>query len=237
MPSKNILIIGASSGIGLAIAQELKQEDYQVYTASRTLSDELATLDYHYYKFDVTSDDPNIVLTDLPDVLDAVIYCPGSILLRPFHRFKSSDFLADYQLNVLGAVGVLQAVLARLKKADSASVVLFSTVASKVGMPFHASIAAAKAAVEGLARSLAAEWANANIRVNVIAPSLTDTPLAAKLLNTDAKRESAAKRHPLQSVGQTKDQAAIACFLISDAARWITGQVIGVDGGLGNLKL
>jgi 3-oxoacyl-[acyl-carrier protein] reductase len=171
------------------------------------------------------------VLTDLPEVIHGVVYCPGSINLRPFNRLTAQDFLNDFQQNVLGAIAVIQYLLPRLKKADGASIVLFSTVAVKIGMPFHASIAAAKGAVEGLAKSLAAELATSKIRVNVIAPSLTDTPLASALLSSDEKREAAAKRHPLNSIGSADEIGQLVAFLIQDNSRWITGQVIGVDGG------
>ena len=147
------------------------------------------------------------------------------------------DFENDFSQNVLGAVAILQKILPNLKKANGASIVLFSTVAAKLGMPFHSSIAAAKGAIEGLAKSLAAELAAANIRVNVIAPSLTDTPLAGPLLSTPEKREAAAKRHPLQRVGTPEEIAQMIEFLLSDKSSWITGQIIGIDGGMGSLKV
>jgi 3-oxoacyl-[acyl-carrier protein] reductase len=237
MKASNILIIGASSGIGLALAQNLMASGNNVYTASRHQSDALAATGASFIEYNVLKDDPTQILSTLPDALNGLVYCPGSIQLKPFHRISPNDFLEEYRLNVLGAVTTLQAMLPRLKKGGQSSVVLFSTVAAKLGMPFHASIASAKAAVEGLVRSLAAEWAAQNIRVNAIAPSLTETPLAEKLLNTDAKRESADKRHPLLSIGQASDHAALAAFLLSDQARWMTGQIIGLDGGLGSLKV
>ena len=156
--------------------------------------------------------------------------------MRPFHRLKESDFLADLQINLLGAVKAIQACLPGLKKAENpSSIVLFSTVAVGTGMPFHASIASAKGALEGLTRSLAAEFAP-KIRVNAVAPSLTDTNLAKTLLSDDGKRSAAADRHPLKRFGTPGDIAAAATFLLEDASSWITGQVMAVDGGMGSLR-
>ncbi|SDX42207.1 SDR family NAD(P)-dependent oxidoreductase [Hymenobacter psychrophilus] len=232
---KNILLIGASSGIGLATARLLSKLNAHLYTASRHESPELAELNTTFIELDVTQP-LGAALDGLPEVLHGVVYCPGSIKLRPFERIPLADFQADFQLNVLGAVQVLQACMKRLKKANGASVVLFSTVAADTGMSFHASIATAKAAVEGLTRALAAEYAASNIRVNCVAPSLTDTPLAAALLNTPEKQEAGAKRHPLQRIGQPQDLAYMSSFLLSDHSSFITGQVMNVDGGMGNLK-
>ncbi|UYZ64596.1 SDR family NAD(P)-dependent oxidoreductase [Hymenobacter weizhouensis] len=232
---KNILLVGASSGIGLATARLLHKLNATLYTASRRHSPELAELPTQFIELDVTRP-LGTTLDGLPEVLHGVVYCPGSIKLRPFERIPVEDFRADLELNVLGAVQVLQASLKRLKKAGGASVVLFSTVAADTGMSFHASIATAKAAVEGLTRSLAAEYAASAIRVNCVAPSLTNTPLAAPLLSTPEKMEAGAKRHPLQRIGQPEDLAYMATFLLSDHSSFITGQVLPVDGGMGRLK-
>jgi len=232
---KNILIVGASSGIGLATARLLHGLGANLYTASRHQSAELAELSTTFLPLDVTQPF-GTALDALPEVLHGVVYCPGNIKLRPFERIPVEDFRGDFELNVLGAVQVLQAIMKRLKKAGGASVVLFSTVAADTGMAFHASIATSKAAVEGLTRALAAEYAASGVRVNAVAPSLTNTPLAAALLNTPEKAEASAKRHPLQRIGEPEDLAYMASFLLSDHGSFITGQVLPVDGGMGRLK-
>lgn len=160
---------------------------------------------------------------------------PGSINLLPFHRFKAEDFIQDYQLQAVGAVKVIQAVLPKLKKSEQASIILFSTVAVQSGYTFHSQVAASKGAIEGLTKSLAAEFAP-QIRVNAIAPSLTQTPLAAKLLNTEQKMEANANRHPLKRIGLPDDIAQMAIFLLSEKSSWVTGQILHVDGGMSSIK-
>ena len=226
---KNILLIGGSSGIGLATAK-LLTESHEVYIASRS-SDSLTGLDIHHLPFDVTTDDLSTL--DLPAELSGLVYCPGSINLRPFKGLKLEAFEADFQINVMGFVKSLQAVLPNLT--TNSSVVLYSTVAVKVGMPFHASVAASKGALEGLGKSLAAELAP-KTRVNVIAPSITNTPLADRFLNNEAKMEKSAQRHPLKRVGEADDIAAMTRFLLSDDSSWMTGQILGLDGGMSTLN-
>jgi NAD(P)-dependent dehydrogenase (short-subunit alcohol dehydrogenase family) len=228
---KNILLIGGNSGIGLATAQLLHASGHSLVAAARHAGP-LAEMGIPVQPFDAAAP----TLNDLPPVLDGLVYFPGSITLKPFHRVTAEDFINDFQTNCLGAAAAIQAALPSLKASPSASIVLFSTIAVAQGMAFHASIAAAKGAVEGLTRSLAAELAP-KIRVNAIAPSLTDTPLANTLLNSEPKREAAAKRHPLQQVGRPEDVAKLTAFLLSDDSAFITGQILRPDGGLSSLRV
>jgi len=224
METKNFLIIGGSSGIGLEIVKALHEKGNEIYVGSRT-NDQLTGLDgVHHFTLDVKTDPFN--LEKLPEILDGLVYCPGTIRLKPFQRLTIDDFSEDLQINFLGAVKTIQACLKHLKKSSApASVVLFSTVAVKTGMPFHASVAGAKAA----------EFAP-RIRVNAIAPSLTDTPLASNLLSSDDKRQASADRHPLKRIGTPQEIAQLALYLLSDASAWLTGQIIHLDGGMSTLK-
>ena len=228
-----ILIVGGSSGIGKALAEQLVADGHQVFaTYNKTVQHNANGINYH--PLDITN--PTLDLNFLPDSLDGVVYCPGTINLRPFNRLNEQELLNEFQINVTSAISVLQAVLPRLKNSPSASVVLFSTVAVQLGLPFHAAVSSVKGAVEGLTKALAAEWAP-RIRVNCIAPSLTDTPLATALLNTPEKREAAAQRHPLKKIATPQDVAATAAFLLSSNSACITGQILHVDAGLSTLKL
>ncbi len=229
----NYLIVGGTSGIGKAIVDKLTDESNTLYVMARSKPHGEFDDNINFIQHDVLDDSLNPEW--LPDHIDGLVYCPGSINLRPFQSLKVENYTDDFQINVIGAVNVLKAALPRLKKSDAASVVLFSTVAVQTGMTYHASIAAAKGAVEGLTRSLAAEWAPI-IRVNAIAPSLTDTPLAEQLLNNEQKQKSSAERHPLKRYGQADDIANMALFLLSEKSSWMTGQIVHVDGGLSSVK-
>ena len=230
---KNHLVIGASSGIGKRLAQILVGEENQVFGTYCNHPVENNAQNIQFHHLDVREESFN--LDYLPDQLDGLAYCPGSINLKPFARIKPAAFLDDFHFQVVGAIKVIQQVLPRLKVSGNASIVLFSTVAVQTGFNFHTQVAASKGAIEGLARSLAAELAP-SIRVNAIAPSLTDTPLAAKLLSSEDKRKANAQRHPLHRIGTPTDIAEMAAFLLSDKASWMSGQILHVDGGMSSIK-
>ncbi len=234
MTKGNYFVVGGSSGIGREIVQGLSQGEHRIYVGSREPRQIEEIAGVKHIQLDVLA--PSWPEVGLPESLQGLVYCPGSIRLRPFHLLKDEEFLEDFALNLLGAVRILRTMLPRLQSSPVlASVVLFSTVAAQTGMPYHASIASAKGAVEGLTRALAAEWAP-GIRVNAVAPSLTDTPLAHRLLSSDEKRTAAAERHPLQRVGSPSDPAEMALYLLSDRATWITGQIFHVDGGISSVQ-
>ncbi len=230
---QHYLIIGASSGIGQELATQLAESGKQVIATFNKNEPVIENPQIHFHHLNVLED--TLSLDFLPDELTGLVYCPGSINLRPFERIKPVDFEEDYKLQVIGAIRLIQLVLPRLKKAENASIVLFSTVAAQTGLPYHAQVAASKSALEGLTKALAAEFAP-KIRVNCIAPSLTNTPLAASLLNTEQKMDANAQRHPLKRIGTTKDIANMAAFLLSEKASWITGQILHVDGGMSSIK-
>ncbi|MBT7850113.1 MAG: SDR family oxidoreductase [Flavobacteriaceae bacterium] len=226
---KKIIIIGGSKGIGKAITENLLSE-HQVINISRT-SPDFQHANLSHFTCDVLTD-------DLPEIeaADGLIYCPGSINLKPFNRLSVDDFKTDFEINVIGAVKCIQAYTKALATSESASIVLFSTVATKLGMPFHASIATAKSAVEGLTKSVAADLAP-KIRVNAIAPTITDTELAAKFLRNERMIESTIQRHPLKKYLEPTEVAAMATYLLSDVSKSISGQIFNLDCGIVSLKL
>ena len=227
------VIVGGSGGIGGELTRRLLNRGNRVVVISRTTGDlNLEATGLTHVVADVCDAFP---VDALPDRIAGLAYCPGSINLGPLRGVKPEALRDEFNLNVVGAVRAIQAAQRGLKAAGG-SVVLFSTVAVGQGMPMHASVASVKGALEGLTRSLAAELAPA-IRVNAIAPSLTDTPLAARLLSSEERRDAMAKRHPLGRVGTAADVAAVAEFLLAGESTWITGQVIGVDGGLSTLRV
>lgn len=227
------VLIGGSYGIGLEVAKMLAQHGHSVHVFSRTIGglDKISSVSHHTY--DALSG--TLDLFGVEGGIDGLVYLPGSIQLKPFHRTTPQDFLDDMRINFIGAVESVQAFLPKLKESKG-SIVLLSTVAAAVGMPFHSSISAAKSALEGFARSLASELAPL-VRVNVVAPSLTETPLAEKFLGTPEKKEAAGKRHPLGRYGQAIDIAAAINFLLSPQSAWVTGQVLRIDGGMSTLKM
>lgn len=230
---KKIVLIGGNSGIGLSLINKLNKDGNEIVaTYNKSKPDDMEGL--RFYKHDVTSNDSDFDF--LPEIIDALVYLPGSINLKPFGRVKNEDFINDYKLQFLGAVNIIQASIKKLRKSKNASVVLFSTVAVQHGLKYHSIVSSSKAAVEGLTRSLAAEFAP-KIRFNCIAPSLTDTPLAENLLKTEKQRETNDKLHPLQRIGKANDIANMAEFLISEKSEWISGQVLAVDGGKSSLLI
>lgn len=230
---KHFLIIGGSSGIGnhLAYQVAIKNRVYATYNKHTTTTTEKEKLSFHFCNVS----DEQTDLSFLPEKLHGLVYCPGSINLKPFARIQPEDFITDYRINVIGAIKIIQQVLPKLKASGNAAILLFSTVAVQQGFNFHSMVAASKGAIEGLTKALAAELAP-GIRVNCIAPSITETPLSSSLLNTDAKKEANASRHPLKRIGNPADIANMANFLLSEEASWITGQILAVDGGMSSIK-
>lgn len=227
------LVVGASSGVGLEIARELVGRGCRVHAPSRTRGGLEEVPEAEWQPYDVTDRDALLLL---PERLDGFVYCPGTIQLKPFARLSDEDFQNEIEVNFLGAVRAIRLAYPALKASGAASIVLFSTVAVGTGLPYHAGIASAKGAIEGLARTLAAEFAP-KIRVNCLALSLTDTPLASPLLSSEEKRRASAERHPLKRVGDPAEVAKAAAFLLGPESGFLTGQVIRIDGGLSTLKL
>ncbi len=228
---KNIVVVGGSSGIGEALLKQLAGTGANLFNLARRNSEVEGVTNIG---LDVTEEFDQIA--GLPDMIDGLVYCPGTINLKPFVSLKPADFQRDFDVNVLGAVKVVKVLLKNLKASESSSIIFFSTVAVAQGMNYHASVAASKGAVEGLTKSLAAEFTKSNIRVNAIAPSITETPLANGLLGNEERRKLSEDRHPIKAIGDPQDVAAMVKFLLSDHSKWMTGQILHMDGGLSTLK-
>lgn len=226
---KTIVVIGGSKGIGLSIIK-LLTPSHKVINISRSVSN-IEHENLTHYSVDVLSE-------ELPDIseVDGLVYCPGSINLKPISRLKIEDFKNDFEINVIGAVKAIQKYARVMKDSQHPSIVLFSTVAVKLGMPFHASIATAKAGVEGLVKSLGAEFAP-KIRINAIAPTVTDTELAAKLLRNERMIENITERHPLKKFLSPDEVAEMALFLLSHKTASMSGQILEMDCGIVNFKI
>ena len=230
--NKNYVIIGGSSGIGKELVSILAREGHNVfvtYNENKVKNNDKV----QYQKFNVLNDSLN--LDNLPDEIDGLVYCPGSINLKPFKRFTDEDFISDFKLQVVGATSVIKALMPRLATGENSSIVLFSTIAVQNGFNFHSQVSISKGAIEGLTRSLAAELAP-KIRVNAVAPSITDTSLAGKFLNTPQKIATQAEKNPLKKIGKAKDVAEAAAYLLTDKSSWTTGQILHVDGGSSTIK-
>ena len=227
---KNILLIGGSTGIGYELSQKLK-EDNNIFISTRNQD----KFNHPNIKTNELDLDKEFETDWLPEHLDGFIYLPGTINLRPFKGLKPSVFIEDFNINVMGCIKILQKVLPKIQAAENPSIVMFSTVAVKMGMPFHSSVSSSKGAIEGLTRSLAAEFAP-KIRVNAIAPSMLDTPLAEKFLNSETKLENSRNRHPMKEIGSPEDISEVVKFLLEDNSKWMTGQIIPFDGGMSSVK-
>ena len=233
MSEKQVVVVGGSKGIGLEIVRRNVQSGASVTVLSRTSESLSGLTGVKHLTWDAAGDE--ISGNQLPDRIDGLVYCPGTLNLRQFSRLKPQAFRDDFEINVIGAVRTIQAALGGLQAAERASIVLFSTVAVGQGMPAHASIAASKGAVEGLTRSLAADL-SPGIRVNCIAPALTHSALTERFFRDEERAKALGEKYALGRTGTTADIAAAACLLLSDEGSWITGQVLGIDGGMSSVR-
>ena len=226
---KTFVIVGGSKGIGKSITKNLLLNN-KVINLSRSNPD-FTDKNLTTHNYDVLTEEMPLI-----DNIDGLVYCPGSINLKPFKRLTLDDFRNDFEINVIGAIKAIQALVPALSKSESGSIVLFSTVATSLGMPFHASIATAKSAIEGLTKSVAADLAP-KIRVNAIAPTITDTELASKLLRNERMIENTIQRHPLKKYLNPEEVSTMAEYLLSDNSKSISGQIFKLDCGIVSLKL
>ena len=228
------VIIGTTGSIGSSLARSLVESGDQVHLAGRdeaSLSELANELNSTYTTCDVLEENfSDKIINDLKDEqINGLAYCVGSIDLKPLKLTKKSDFMQSFNLNLVSATEAIKSLADNLKS-NKGSIVLFSTVAVKQGFPNHAIVSSAKGAIEGLTLALAAEYAP-NIRVNCIAPSLTNSKISNFLLKNEKMAESIAKMHPLKRIGNGNDSSSMAKFLLNEESSWITGQIIGVDGG------
>lgn len=230
---KNIVVVGSNSGIGTPIIEQLLSQNAKVTLIGRK-APALAHPNLNFITHNIGIDAIEQII--LPETIHGLVYLPGTINLKPLQRLSIEDLIQDFQINTVGAFAMVKHALKGLKMASGASVVFFSTVAATTGMSFHIAVAAAKGALEAMARSMAAEMANVGIRVNTIAPSLTDTPLAQNLLSDENKQAAASKRHPIGRYAQPNDYTAITLWLLSKESGFMTGQTLHIDGGLSVLR-
>lgn len=234
MKKKTFVIIGGTSGIGLSVVTRLAKENHHLYVGSRHRQNIQDLNNSTFFYCDVTKN-----TFDIPknvDRIDGLMYCPGSLKLIPFRRIKEEDVQKEFTLNVYGLLNAIKYFLPHLKaNNNTSSIVLFSSVAVTVGMKYHTLIGATKGAVEGITRSLAAEFAP-KIRVNAIAPSITKTPLSKRYLSNEKMKTDLDNRHPLKRIGKTEDISQAAVYLLSEQSSWITGQIIHVDGGISSIR-
>lgn len=233
MNPRNYVVVGGSKGIGLAIVQRLSEQGDHVTVLSRSQDSLSGIANCDSIQWDATTDD--FPVERLSGDIHGLVYCPGSLNLRSFKSLKPDVFRDDFEINVLGAIKSIQGCLPGLKSAGNSSVILFSTVAVGQGMFAHASIAVSKGAIEGLTRTLAAEL-SPSIRVNCLAPALTETNLTERFFSNEEKAAALAEKYPLARTGKPADMAAMACFLLGEESGWITGQVVGVDGGMSTIR-
>lgn len=237
MAKGKVIIIGSTGSVGNCLAEILNQNGYRLHLVARNaekLEEQVQKYEKASYAvadvFNLDQLKSALSATEPENGVKGLVYCVGSILLKPLSDTTTDDFLNTFKLNTLGAVQSIQSCLQGLQK-DSGSIVLFSSVAARKGFPQHSVISMAKASLEGLVKSLAIELAP-NVRINAIAPGLTKSKMAEPLLINEMVEKGLAKNHPLQRLGVPLDQANAAAFLLSDQSSWITGQILAVDGGL-----